>query len=192
MAAVYLFERPSNRVHRVATSAWRTFSDVGKISPGWWGGGARPPPLITFTLTSKVAVYAPAEWADTLTLFHLYQYMYSVGPPLLGRTRNFVGSESGQIQSVKILIQYMLSNTAIHSGRGVLIRRKCRWTHSGVNFKDEDLCIGLFLPIWYTREVCRKHHRLSEEKIYILDHKVAQVICGLWIVKKGLNGELVL
>jgi hypothetical protein len=24
-----------------------------------------------FTLTSKVAVYAPAEWADTLTLFHL-------------------------------------------------------------------------------------------------------------------------
>ncbi len=40
-------------------------------------GGARPPPLITFTLTSKVAVYAPAE-AHTLTLFHLYQYMYSV------------------------------------------------------------------------------------------------------------------
>ena len=42
-------------------------------------GGARPPPLITFTLTSKVAVYAPPEWADTLTLFHLYQYVYSVG-----------------------------------------------------------------------------------------------------------------
>ncbi len=42
-------------------------------------GGARPPPLITFALTSKVAVYAPAEWADdTLTLFHLYQYMSSV------------------------------------------------------------------------------------------------------------------
>jgi hypothetical protein len=34
-------------------------------------GGARPPPLITFTITSKVAVYAPAELADTLTLFHL-------------------------------------------------------------------------------------------------------------------------
>ncbi len=32
-------------------------------------GGARPPPFITFTLNSKVAVYAPAEWADTLTLF---------------------------------------------------------------------------------------------------------------------------
>ncbi len=26
----------------------------------------------------QVAVYAPAEWADTLTLFHLYQYIYSV------------------------------------------------------------------------------------------------------------------
>jgi hypothetical protein len=41
-------------------------------------GGARPTPLITVTLTSKVAVYAPAKWADTLTMFHLYQYMYSV------------------------------------------------------------------------------------------------------------------
>ncbi len=28
------------------------------------GGGARSPPFTTFTLTSKVAVYAPAEWAD--------------------------------------------------------------------------------------------------------------------------------
>ncbi len=35
------------------------------------GGGARPTHFITFTITSKVAVYAPAEWADTLTLFHL-------------------------------------------------------------------------------------------------------------------------
>ncbi len=31
-----------------------------------------------FTITSKVAVYAPAEWADTLTLFHLEENMYSV------------------------------------------------------------------------------------------------------------------
>jgi hypothetical protein len=35
------------------------------------GGGCMPTPFITFTITSKVAVYAPAEWADTLTLFHL-------------------------------------------------------------------------------------------------------------------------
>jgi hypothetical protein len=41
-------------------------------------GGARPPPLFTFTIASKVAVYAPAEWADTLTLFHLLENMYSV------------------------------------------------------------------------------------------------------------------
>jgi hypothetical protein len=41
-------------------------------------GGARPTPFTTITITSKVAVYAPAEWADTLTMFHLYQYMYSV------------------------------------------------------------------------------------------------------------------
>ncbi len=41
-------------------------------------GGARPPPLITFTITSKVALYAPAEWVDTLTLFHLQENMYSV------------------------------------------------------------------------------------------------------------------
>jgi hypothetical protein len=65
--APYLTYGPVHRVHKVATAAfWRTFSDEGKI-------GARPSPLITFTITSKVAVYryAPAEWADTLTLFHL-------------------------------------------------------------------------------------------------------------------------
>jgi hypothetical protein len=35
-----------------------------KLALAGEGGGARPPPLITFTITSKVAVYAPAEWAD--------------------------------------------------------------------------------------------------------------------------------
>ncbi len=65
-------EREVHRVHRVATAAfWRTFHiHEGKISPGWVGG-ARPPPFITFTINSKVAVYAPAEWADTLTMFRL-------------------------------------------------------------------------------------------------------------------------
>ncbi len=57
----------------------RTFHHEGKISLAGKGGGARPPPFTTFILTSKVALYAPAEWADTQTLFHLYQYMYSVG-----------------------------------------------------------------------------------------------------------------
>jgi hypothetical protein len=45
---------------------------------GEGGGGERPPPFTTFTITDKVAVYASAEWADTLALFHLYQYMYSM------------------------------------------------------------------------------------------------------------------
>jgi hypothetical protein len=42
-----------------------------KLAQAGEGGGAHPPSFITFTITSKVAVYAPAEWADTLTLFHL-------------------------------------------------------------------------------------------------------------------------
>ncbi len=41
-------------------------------------GGARPPPFTISTITYKVAVYAPAERADTLPLFLLYSYMYSV------------------------------------------------------------------------------------------------------------------
>ncbi len=52
-----------------------------KISPGWWGwegGGARPPPFTLFTITYKVAVYARAEREDTLSLFHLNPYTYSV------------------------------------------------------------------------------------------------------------------
>jgi hypothetical protein len=57
-----------HRVHRVVSSAfWRTFSHEGKICLGWWGwGGARPPPFITFTITSKVAMYAPAEWGGQI------------------------------------------------------------------------------------------------------------------------------
>jgi hypothetical protein len=43
--------------------------------PDEGGGGARPPPFITFIITYKVVVYAPAERADTLPLFLLYPYM---------------------------------------------------------------------------------------------------------------------
>ncbi len=51
-----------HRIYRVATASfWRTFSDESKSVLAGEGGGARPPPLITFTLTSKVAVYAPPE-----------------------------------------------------------------------------------------------------------------------------------
>jgi hypothetical protein len=35
-----------HRVHRVATAAfWCTFSDEGKIRPGWWGWGVHAHPL---------------------------------------------------------------------------------------------------------------------------------------------------
>ncbi len=43
-----------------------TFHHDGKISHSWWGvEGACPPPFTIFTITYKVAVYAPAERADT-------------------------------------------------------------------------------------------------------------------------------
>jgi hypothetical protein len=46
-----------------------------KLAQADEGGGARPPSLTIATITYKVAVYAPAEWADTLLLFHLYPYV---------------------------------------------------------------------------------------------------------------------
>jgi hypothetical protein len=62
----------------VTAAFWRTYYHEGKISLAGKGGGARPPPFTTITITSKVTVYAPTEWADTLTLFHLYQYILCV------------------------------------------------------------------------------------------------------------------
>jgi hypothetical protein len=65
-----------HRVHRVVTAAfWCMFSSEGKLGKAVEGGGCMPTPFHyiyhTLTITSKVAVYAPAEWADTLTLFHV-------------------------------------------------------------------------------------------------------------------------
>ncbi len=42
-----------------------------KLAQAGEGGGERPSPFITFTITNKVAMYATAEWADKPTLFHL-------------------------------------------------------------------------------------------------------------------------
>jgi hypothetical protein len=44
------------------------------------GGLCTPAPFQPMTITYKVAEYATAEWADTLNLFPLYQYMYSHYP----------------------------------------------------------------------------------------------------------------
>jgi hypothetical protein len=64
----------------VATTAfWCTFNHEGKISPGWWGGDALPPPFIRFTITSKISVYAPAEWADTLMVGSLKVFLDGSG-----------------------------------------------------------------------------------------------------------------
>ncbi len=48
--------------------------------PGDSVGDKRPPLFTLSTITCKVVVYAPAERADTLPLFLLYPYMYSVPP----------------------------------------------------------------------------------------------------------------
>ncbi len=71
----------------MATAAfWSTFYHGGKIVPV---EGARPPPFIILTITCKVAVFAPAEWADTLNPISSYQYMYSVvTPTTAGRSTN--------------------------------------------------------------------------------------------------------
>ncbi len=67
------YTQSGNGFFLASIPSWR------KTSPGWVRvGGARPPAFTLFTITYKVAVYAPAERADTLILFHLYQYMYSV------------------------------------------------------------------------------------------------------------------
>jgi hypothetical protein len=53
-------------------------------------GGGRPPTFTTIAITSKVAVYAPAEWSDTtLTLFYLYQYTGMYRTVLCGGAKSY-------------------------------------------------------------------------------------------------------
>ncbi len=63
--------------HRVHTEWQRPLSGVHYIMRG---GGACPPPFTLFTITYKVAVYAPAERADTLTLCHLLNVLCDDNP----------------------------------------------------------------------------------------------------------------
>jgi hypothetical protein len=70
---IYQEQRPL----RVAIADfWRIFHHDGKIIPGWrgggGGGGCTPTPFHSITIKNKVAVYALAERAGTLTLLHLY------------------------------------------------------------------------------------------------------------------------
>jgi hypothetical protein len=66
--------------HRVHTEWQLPLSGVHsimmeKLAQDSVGGGARPPPFAIVTITYKVAVYAPAERADTIRLFLLYPYV---------------------------------------------------------------------------------------------------------------------
>ncbi len=64
------WQRPLSGVH---------FIMMEKVAQaGREGGGCTPPPFTISTITYRVVVYAPAERADTLPLFLLYLYMYSV------------------------------------------------------------------------------------------------------------------
>ncbi len=69
--------------HRVHTEWQLPLSGLHSImaeklaQPGE-GGVAPQPPFTVSTITYKVIVYALAEGADTLPLFLLYSYMYSV------------------------------------------------------------------------------------------------------------------
>ncbi len=57
---------------------WRAFLLEGKSAQGGEDGGARPPSFTISTITDKGVVYATTERTETLPLFLLYPYMYSV------------------------------------------------------------------------------------------------------------------
>ncbi len=50
-----------------------------KLAQAGEGGGCTPTPFQSFIITSKVAVYAPAEWVDTVHYNYLLTYD-SYGP----------------------------------------------------------------------------------------------------------------
>jgi hypothetical protein len=81
--------------HRVAMADfWRTSHHDGKISPDWWGWRCKPVPFycIYHHVESCSVGYAPDERADTLPLFNLYTYMYSVGSRTICRYPGMYGT----------------------------------------------------------------------------------------------------
>jgi hypothetical protein len=54
------WQRPLSDVHSIL---------IEKLAQAGEGGGCTPAPLALFTITYKVALYAPAQRTDTLTLF---------------------------------------------------------------------------------------------------------------------------
>ncbi len=74
------------------------------------GGGCTPAPFrsIYCTITYKVVVFAPAERADTLPLFLLYPYMYSV--VLITAISTMGVNVSSTISIVKLKIWHIFFN----------------------------------------------------------------------------------
>ncbi len=62
---------------------------VKSAQPGV-AGGCTPSPFTLSTITSKVVVYSPADKGDTVPLFLLYPYMYSVACTMRSKARGLV------------------------------------------------------------------------------------------------------
>ncbi len=60
------------------------------------GGGALPPAFTISTITYKVVVYAPDERTDTLPLFLLHPYTYSVPTHELKWNKKLAGTAANK------------------------------------------------------------------------------------------------
>ncbi len=100
-------------------------------------GDARPPTFTVSTITSKVVVYAPAERADTLPLFLLYPYMYSV-----------------RVTSSRYIQTKVFRRTTVHfissicsECINVLPRLNCTQIETGLRRRVRTPCMAIFLAI---------------------------------------------
>jgi hypothetical protein len=89
-------------------------------------GGVRPPPFTMSTITYKVRVYAPAERADTLSLFLLCPYMYSMASAVQSSARTFYSLALGFFKFMnKETVQkddtYVLSKSRFVAVRLILV-----------------------------------------------------------------------
>jgi hypothetical protein len=111
-----LFEDSQNhRVHRVATAAfWRTFSDVGKISPGWWGWGVHAHPLslllpspvkLQCTLQRSGQIHWPCFISTNIcTLWSKYSLRNTKEKGVVGNLYIQYTQENGHLQSMYFLV----------------------------------------------------------------------------------------
>ncbi len=104
----YLSQWYYHRVYRVVTAAfWRTFSDEGNISPGWWGWGVHAHPL-SLHLPSPVKLQCTLKLSGQIhwlcfisinicTLWVLPRPVFSMSPsPVKRRKKRIVSSLSNR------------------------------------------------------------------------------------------------